>query len=84
LKQLITVLSFFLRQKGEISENSLDNIIFNVVKEFSASDKNKENSFVISNEDLFTNVKIACNGKDSKTGSLFIYKYISSLYKRQF
>lgn len=66
-EEILPVLSYFLREKGEISKNSLDNIVFNVIKEY--SDNSKEASFFIPNEELYTNVRIACSGQDIKNGT---------------
>jgi hypothetical protein len=70
--EILPVLSTFLREKGEISENSLDNIIYNVVKGLSDDTnvaKDGKGNFKVSHQTLYDKVKDASSGEDIKTGT---------------
>jgi DNA polymerase I len=81
-KEILPVLSSFLRQKGEISKNSLDNIIFNVVKELS-NDGTDEANFIVSHQELYNTVRVACDGDDIEPGRKFHSPILGNITKRQ-
>jgi hypothetical protein len=81
-KEILPVLSSFLRQKGEISKNSLDNIIFNVVKELS-NDGTDEANFIVSHQELYNKVRVACDGDEIEPGRKFHSPIIGDITKRQ-
>ena len=73
--EILPVLSSFLRQKNEISENSLDDIIFTAVKELSSNSdyyiKDNKEIFVVPNQDLHRKIRDASDGFDLSPGKFY-------------